>query len=88
MRVSKAEDFDHTIENGADGHDGASTRPRIPLSNGDTAVPIKDETANLGVCEHTLRRMKVPMMNFGGITYVADRCILVDGMKASKRGRR
>jgi hypothetical protein len=33
MRVSKAKDFEHAIENGVDRHD----------PNGDTAVPTKDE---------------------------------------------
>jgi hypothetical protein len=43
MQVSHVEEFEQTIENGADRHDGASTRSRNPVPDGDIAVPIKDE---------------------------------------------
>src|SRR5580704_9297244 len=43
MQVSHVEEFEQTIENGADRHDGASTSSHNPLPNGDIAVPIKDE---------------------------------------------
>jgi hypothetical protein len=88
MQDSKTEDFDHPIENDWDFYVGANTRPRIPITHGDIAVPIKDETADRGVCERTLRPMNMPMMNSGGITCVADRGILIYGRKGLKRGHR
>ena len=66
-------------------------RPHIALPGGEIGVPRKEEAEALGVCEATLRRLKVPTLIFGGVAYVlhyATRKMLLDHATAPKRRRR